>query len=221
MPIEQILIGNVAIAASLNSIHQVNKQALVAIVISHFGGREDLQYTRKLEGAFAIARQRPASLILLGSRSGGAQLELAEIDVGSDAQDNNQERRRPSALHPKPLLVTALELLAKDSVWKTFVLVGHAETFLKLSAHTIPELFATLGRTRLCSGVEAEIVNVIRDNGCAGESQAPLLSVGVARLLVIRIPEFDASELEDPERILCAIENAGADAVWIAPWTAQ
>lgn len=220
VPGERILLGYSPIASSLQVIHQANPQALVAIVVHHYLCKEDVQYTRKLEGAFAIATQRRGSLILLGAKVGGTELKYGETRLGSYARDIRTEPRRPPGLQQPPSLDVALELLANDPAWRTFVLVGHSDAFLDLNARTIPEVFATLGRTHSCSGLEAEIIDAARDEVCGGDSQAPLLSVGAARLLVLRVPEFDASALDEPDRVLCAIENAGADAVWIAPWSA-
>jgi mannose-1-phosphate guanylyltransferase len=203
---------------SVLSIEKMDENALVAILPSDHHYSDETRFTRALESAFEIAAERPESVVLLGAQPDCLELEYGWIELGPHIPNDNSEVRCVHGFWEKPSLRVAQGLLGKDSAWNTFVMIGHVRAFLELSARAIPDVLEAIGRTRVWTGSEAHIEESTYNQVRSSDFSRHVLSVEIARLLVLRVRDFGWSDLGHPGRVLAAVEEDGSKPWWVKAW---
>jgi mannose-1-phosphate guanylyltransferase len=85
-----------------------------------------------LECAFETAAQHPSAVVLLGASPRGPEVEYGWIELGPSIHGAGGVWSRVRGFFEKPSLHVARELLARGSLWNTFVMVGHVRGFLDM-----------------------------------------------------------------------------------------
>jgi mannose-1-phosphate guanylyltransferase len=197
----------------------MDPDAVVAILPSdHYYSREDV-FTAALESAFAIAEEEPRSIVLVGAQPTGPEVEYGWIELG-DVVGPCKNVLRVTRFHEKPPLPIAKHLLRSGSLWNTFVMVGHINTFFDLALASVPGLLQALRSAPLFATADGETgIAEIYDRINPTDFSRQVLSPGVTRLIALRLGDVEWSDLGDPDRVIYALLESGIELPdWARRW---
>jgi mannose-1-phosphate guanylyltransferase len=203
---------------SLLSIEQIDDDAIVAILPSDHHFSDEPAFTAALESAFGIATQHPSSVILLGASPQGPEVEYGWIEIGPSVHGAGGAWSRVRGFFEKPSFPAARELLARGSLWNTFVMVGHVRGFLEMVNASLADVVGRLRGSQLWVGAEVQVQNSLYDHALAIDFSREVLSVQTPRLLALRMAGSGWSDLGHPERVLTVIQAAGLEPWWMKRW---
>src|SRR5260370_3242835 len=121
----------VAIAVAILRVLQHDADAIVAFFpCDHYYG-DETAFASTVRSGLAFARERPQSLILLGTEPRYPEIEYGWIEPGPPIL-NARQARLLEVKHflEKPHLAKARELMGLGCLWNTFVTIGHVGAFL-------------------------------------------------------------------------------------------
>ena len=200
------------------SIARMDEGALMAVLPSDHYYSDEACFTAALESAFEIAANRPESVVLLGAQPSRPEVEYGWIELGAPVGNESGELCRVRGFLEKPSLEVAETLLGERSAWNTFVMVGRVSAFLEMVAQAIPDVWEALQRARVWNGSETHIEESVYHQVLCSDFSKQVLSVGAARLLVLRVRDLGWSDLGHPERVLAALEEGGFQPSWMGEW---
>lgn len=203
---------------SLLSIEQIDNDAIVAMLPSDHYFSDERAFTAALECAFEIAAQHPYSVVLLGASPQGPEVEYGWIEIGPSVHGAGGAWSRVRGFFEKPSFHAASELLARGSLWNTFVMVGHVRGFLEMVNASLAGLLGRLRGSRLWVGAEVQVQNSLYDRALPVDFSREVLSVQTPRLLALRMAGTGWSDLGRPERVLTALQTAGVEPWWMKRW---
>ena len=205
---------------SLLSIEQIDDDAIAAILPSDHHFSDDRAFTAALESAFEIAAQHPS----VGSAPGGApqgpEVEYGWIELGPSVHGAGGVWSRVRGFFEKPSFHAARELLARGSLWNTFVMVGHVRGFLEMASASLAGAVERLRGSQLWTGAEVHVQDSLYDSIPAIDFSREVLSVQTPRLLALRMANTGWSDLGHPERVMAALQAAGLEPWWMKKWKA-
>ena len=200
------------------SIEQMDENALVAILPCDHYYSDETCFTAALESAFEIAAEHAESVVLLGAEPDRPEVEYGWIELGPSVGNKNSELLRVRGFQEKPSLEIARALLGEHSAWNTFVMVGHVRAFLKMIAQAIPDVLQAVGQGRLWTGSETHIGESVYNQLPCSDFSRQVLSVEIARLLVLRVRNLGWSDLGHPGRVLAVVEDSRLNPKWMREW---
>jgi len=203
---------------SLLSIEQANDDAIVAVVPSDHHFSNEPAFTDSLECAFEVAAQHPGFVVLLGASPRGPEVEYGWIEIGPGVHDAGGVWSRVRGFFEKPSFHATSELLARGSLWNTFVMVGHVRGFLEMVNASVAGVVGRLREGPLWAGEEVHIENSLYEHIRAVDFSREVLSVQTPRLLALRMADTGWSDLGHPERVLTVLQAAGLEPWWIKRW---
>ena len=203
---------------SILSIAAMDPDALVAILPSDHHYADEARLTAALESAFEAAAAHPESVVLLGAEPDHPEVEYGWIELGASVGGRPGQIHRVRGFWEKPSLEVAEALLGERSAWNTFVMVGHVGAFLDLMSQAIPELMRAVRRTQLWSGSEVHIPESAYQHMAVSDFSKQVLSVEIARLLVLRAGGLGWSDLGHPGRVLEVLEGINSKPEWMTEW---
>ena len=207
-----------AILHSLLSIEHLDRNAIVAILPCDHHYADEYTFTAALESAFEIAAERSESVVLIGAQPDRPEVEYGWIELGPPVGKESSELLRVRNFWEKPSLEIAQALLGERSAWNTFVMVGHVRAFLEMIAQAIPDVLEAVRRARLWTGSEAHIEESAYNQVLSSDFSRQVLSVEIARLLVLRVQNLGWSDLGDPGRVLAVLEESSLRPAWLREW---
>jgi mannose-1-phosphate guanylyltransferase len=150
----------VGILLPMLHIYQRDPDAIVAIFPSDhfiFGEKEFMRYVAH---AFNFVRNYQDSIMLLGISPSKAELEYGWIEKGKEINNPwNIKIHQVKRFWEKPDQSRAEILFFNGCLWNTFVLVGHARTFLSQFKKMVPDIFDQLYQTiRLYNPLERKTI---------------------------------------------------------------
>jgi mannose-1-phosphate guanylyltransferase len=193
-----------AIAYSLLNIAQAHPDATVAILPSDHYYSDERLFTLALESAFEIAEIRPRSIVLLGAKPNGPEVEYGWIEVGATIDGKLSHVR---GFHEKPPLPVAECLLNSGGLWNTFVMVGRVDAFLEMARTAVPglvEVFELATRGSQRNG-ETRISDSLYDWVSPTDFSRQILSPAARRLVALRLENIEWHDLGDPDRVLSTV----------------
>jgi mannose-1-phosphate guanylyltransferase len=203
---------------SVLSIERMDEDALVAILPSDHYYSDETCFTAALESAFEIAAERPESVVLLGAQPDRPEVEYGWIELGPSVRKGKSELLFVRSFWEKPSLEIAQTLLGQHSAWNTFVMVGHVRAFVEMIAQAIPDVLEAVRRARLWTGSETHIEESAYNQVPSSDFSRRVLSVEIARLLVLRVRNLGWSDLGHPGRVLAVLEESGVKPGWMREW---
>jgi mannose-1-phosphate guanylyltransferase len=203
---------------SLMSIEQIDDDAIVAILPSDHYFSDERGFTAALESAFETAAQHPGSVMLLGASPQGPEIEYGWIEIGPSVRGAGGAWSRVRGFFEKPSFHAAGELLARGSLWNTFVMVGHVRGFLEMVNASLADLLARLRGSRLWVGAEVQVQNSFYDRPVGVDFSREVLSVQAPRLLAMRMADSGWSDLGHPGRVMTVLQAAGLEPWWMKTW---
>jgi mannose-1-phosphate guanylyltransferase len=203
---------------SLLSIEQIDDDAIVAILPSDHHFSDERAFTAALESAFETAAQHPCSVMLLGASPQGPEVEYGWIEIGPSVRGTGGAWSRVRGFFEKPSFRAARELLARGSLWNTFVMVGHVRGFLEMANASLADVVGWLRMSPLWVGEEVYVEDSLYERIPVVDFSREVLSVQTKRLLALRMVGTGWSDLGHPERVLSVLQVAGLDPWWMNRW---
>ncbi|HEX4133952.1 MAG TPA: sugar phosphate nucleotidyltransferase [Bryobacteraceae bacterium] len=203
---------------SLLSIERIDDDAIVAMLPADHHFSDERAFTAALESAFEVAARHPSAVVLLGASPHGPEVEYGWIEIGPSVHGAGGVWSRVRGFFEKPSFHAARDLLARGSLWNTFVMVGHVRGFLEMVNAAVADLLGCLRGSRLWAGAEVQVQNSLYDRVLAVDFSREVLSVQAPRLLALRMANTGWSDLGHPERVLAMLQAAGLEPWWMKRW---
>jgi mannose-1-phosphate guanylyltransferase len=211
-----------AILSSLLVIAQTDPTAIVAVFPSDHYYSDENVFADAVNRAFDLADAEPDSLILIGARPHGPEVEYGYIETGAAVGG------RPDSFHvtgflEKPSVEMARLLLEQDALWNTFVMVGTVLAFVEAICAAIPGLLNTFHESPLRHGAggEIQVPAALYAHMPASDFSRKVLSLESARLIVHRLGRVVWSDLGDCDRAAAALSRGANEPEWAKHWRAE
>ena len=204
-----------AIIASLLRIASLAEDPIVAFFPTDHHYSKESRFVASVRLAVEVVRDRPRSLVVLGTSA-----QHAEVEYGWIEPDGMLPSRVTNSLFQvrrfweKPSVHVAQALHARGCLWNTFVMMGRVSSFLEMLKAAVPYLLeAFKSANGSGSATEArfdtERAEQLYADLVPGDFSRQVLSVFAERLAVLRLGNVGWSDLGTPERVLSAMEGSG------------
>jgi mannose-1-phosphate guanylyltransferase len=204
---------------SLLSIEQNDSDAVVAILPCDHHYSDEGAFTAALESAFDIASANTGSVVLLGAPPLGPETEYGWIELGPPmGGDTNPALFAVRGFCEKPSLHLARQLFERQSLWNTFVMVGHVRAFLEMVRAAHPGLLEEFAGHRLWHRAEAHIPGSLYNSLQPVDFSREVLSVQPGRLIALRLDFVRWNDLGHPERVMDVLQAVGLKPWWMDRW---
>jgi len=203
---------------SLLSLARLDEEALVAILPCDHHYADEQSFAAALECAFETAAERRDLVVLLGAQPDYPEVEYGWIELGSRLADEGSHVFRVRQFWEKPVIDVARSLLARESVWNTFVMVGHVRAYLQMVQAAVPDLLVMLRSAHVWTGQETHIEDSLYERLTPLSFCQEILSAVPNKLAVLRLNDVGWSDLGDPGRAVMAVRESGSNPPWIREW---
>ncbi len=203
---------------SLLSLARLDEEALMAILPCDHHYADEQSFTSALECAFEAAAERRDFVFLLGAKPNYPEVEYGWIELGSHLGQEGSRLFRVRQFWEKPIIDVARNLLERDSVWNTFVMVGHVRAYLQLAQATVPNLLAMLRSAHMWARKETYIEDSLYERLAPVNFSQDILSAVPDKLAVLTLNDVGWSDLGDPGRVVMAVRESGLNPPWIREW---
>lgn len=207
-----------AILSTLLHILQMDPDALVAILPCDHHYAPERKFTAALDSAFAIAETFSESVVLLGARPKGPEVEYGWIEVGDRTPHPGVFRVK--RFEEKPPIAIAERLYQSGSLWNTFIMVGHVRAFVDLALESVRDLMDVLRPALIHPSRDRELH--IADSLYAQigpmDFSRHVLAPGIGRLVTVDLGDVDWSDLGHPERVVSTLRERGELPGWALRW---
>ncbi len=206
------------ILCGLLSIEHLDREAIVAILPSDHYYSKDQAFVAALESAFAVAVQRSNSIVLLGAPPHSPETEYGWIELGAPVGGVARASFRVQRFCEKPSAQVARRLMARGSLWNTFVMVGHIRSLLAMADDSLPGHVTVLRNGRPWAGSELHVSDSLYERIRPADFSRDVLSVQAGRLVALPLDHAGWSDLGHPERVLAVLRAARMEPWWIKEW---
>jgi mannose-1-phosphate guanylyltransferase len=192
-----------------------DRDAIVSILPCDHYYSSETAFAAALETALEIAEQHTGSLVLLGASPKGPETEYGWIQTGESV--GRPVLFRVQGFREKPTLPVAENLYRNGSLWNMFVMAGHVRAFLDIASSTAPELMRALESHLKTLPVESQvwIPDRFYNQIVPMDFSSQILASASHRLLALRPPDLEWSDLGDPYRVLATLVERDGD---LPPW---
>lgn len=207
-----------AIAHSILSIHQRDKNALLAILPCDHYYPDESAFTVALEAAFDVAAREPESVILLGVTARNTQTAHGWIELGQPF-DGAAEAFHVRSFCDRPSPRFAKQLVDRGALWHTLVMVGHIDAFLSM-INAARAGFSDAFQGCLWDGEEVNIADHYYQRIYAVDFSRDVLSIQAPNLLALHadLPGWD--DLREPRSLIGVLEAPNVSPGWMREWQA-
>jgi mannose-1-phosphate guanylyltransferase len=208
-----------AILSSLLVIARKDPNATVAVFPSDHHYSDEDAIAQAVEGAFELSRREPDSVILLGAKPSGPEVEYGWIQVGA-AISGRSDSFQVQAFHEKPAPLVARFLFDQGSLWNTFVMVGKVFAFLEMICSAMPGLLKTFQSSPTLQNPDQELripESLYESIPCIDFSR-DILAGETQRLIVQRLGPVTWNDLGDCERAFAALSSGLSEPAWVKNW---
>lgn len=211
----------VAILSSLLVIAQTDSSASAAVFPSDHYYSDENTITEAVERAFDLTHREPDSIVLVGARPHGPEVEYGWIEAGAPV-GREPDSFRVRGFLEKPSEAMARFLLDQGSLWNTFVMVGRVLTFVEMICSALPGLLRSFKQSPLRRAPNEEIR--IEDSLYAlmpsADFSRQVLSMETRRLIVHRLGPVTWNDLGDCDRAIAAVSHCSIEPEWAKNWYA-
>jgi mannose-1-phosphate guanylyltransferase len=210
-----------AILSSLLLIARQEPDATVAVFPSDHHYSDESVIAEAVENAFSRSEEERDSIVVVGAKPHGPEVEYGWIGVGAPVQ-GRQDSFRVRGFHEKPHSSLARLLLEQGSLWNTFVMVGKALAFLEMICSAMPGALVPFQRFPVlrAPSEELRIPDSLYAQVPFADFSRQVLSIETQRLIVQRLGPVTWSDLGDCERAVDALSRGGIEPEWAASWRA-
>jgi mannose-1-phosphate guanylyltransferase len=182
----------------------------------HHYSREG-EFVASVRLAFMIARTMPDNILLLGARPERPEVEYGWIEPGATLEcPFTNSLLRVNRFWEKPPTRVAQALLRRGCLWNTFVMIGHASTFIEILKAAVPRMLYAFGCDGCPDGSDPQWAHGETAYAALapGDFSHQVLSVSAERLVVLRLTDVGWSDLGTPERVMFALTRSGLRSDW-------
>ena len=182
----------------------------------HHYSREE-EFIASVRLAFMIAGTMPDNILLLGARPERPEVEYGWIEPGATVEcPFTNSLLRVNRFWEKPQVRVAQALLRRGCLWNTFVMIGHASTFLEILKAATPRMLYALGGDGCPRGPDPQWAHeeTAYATLAPGDFSHQVLSVSAQHLVVLRLTNVGWSDLGTPERVMLAMTRSGLRSDW-------
>jgi mannose-1-phosphate guanylyltransferase len=210
-----------AILSSLLLIAHREHNASVAVFPSDHYYSDENVITEAVESAFELSRREPESVILIGGKPYGPEVEYGWVEVGAPVH-GRPDSFRVRNFYEKPSLPLARFLFEQGSLWNTFVMVGTALAFLEMICSALPGMLKQFERFPVLQAPNQElrIPDTLYAPIPISDFSRQVLSMETQRLIVQRLDSVTWSDLGDCDRAVAALAPSGRVPEWVTRWRA-
>jgi mannose-1-phosphate guanylyltransferase len=192
-----------AILLSLLRIAQLSPQAVVAFFPSDHYFTDDALFMSQVRLAFKLVEAQESAITLLGIKPDCSEVQYGWIEPVSSSELGEETLLRVRRFWEKPSRNVAEQLMRCGSLWNTFVMIGHVQTFLEIISRTLPNLHHTLSSN-------VEVPGSPSDERILGELYSLIVSANFSRdvlelqpdrLSVLRLSNVGWTDLGEPQRV--------------------
>jgi len=191
-----------AILSSLLVIAQKDPDAHAAIFPSDQYFSDEEVITAAVERSFELASREPESVVLVGARPHGPEIDYGWIETGAPVgREHDAFRVRGFIEKPSPQM--ACFLLDQESLWNTFVMVGRVLTFVEMICSSVPGLLKIVQQSALrrAPNEEVRIEDSLYAQMPSVDFSRQVLSTETRRLMVQRLGPVIWDDLGDCDRV--------------------
>jgi len=208
-----------AIASALIEVARRDPDAVVSILpCDHYYSSDEI-FTSALESAMRTAEQRSGSVMVLGAKSTGPEVEYGWIDTGKALE---RDVFGVQGFEEKPPLPRAEALFRKGCLWNTFVMVGRVRAFLAMIKTALPALLRRLEADDATQNgsLGTRIPDFVYDEIGPTDFSRQVLTPSTGRLLALRLGDVQWSDLGDPDRVVATLlGNKSGLPEWVRHWS--
>jgi mannose-1-phosphate guanylyltransferase len=201
-----------AILYALFRIAARSPQATVAFFPSDHYFSDDEAFMSHVDSAFETARTMPEKVVLLGVTPSSPEGEYGWIEpYPSILSSMPRSITRVRRFWEKPTAAVARNLMKRDCLWNSFVMVGRVDALLKMTQQATPiayELFAAI-RPALGTTIEPTVLQKVYGEIPEMNFSHEVLAERPDDLVVMRVGEVEWCDLGEPTRVLSILARAG------------
>jgi mannose-1-phosphate guanylyltransferase len=167
------------------------------------------------EVASAVERH-PERAVLLGAQPVSPEAEYGWIEPGSPVDGHTDVVSTVRRFREKPSEALAQQYLAAGYLWNTGIVVGRADTLVRLGEEALPEISARLARLQkfLDSNDEAAALHQAYALMSRASFSRAVLEAHPEHVGVSRLPRVSWSDLGSPRRVLDVLARMRVRPAW-------
>lgn len=211
-----------AILSTMLLIARKDQNASVAVFPSDHHYSDDGAIADAVENAFLLSRWEPDSVVVVGARPDGPEVDYGWMEPGSPVLAR-ADSFRVRAFHEKPPFALASLLFEQGALWNTFVMVGKVLAFLEMICSAMPGLLASFHQhpAQCAAGKELRIPDSLYARIPFADFSRQVLSLESRRSIVQRLDPVTWSDLGDCERAVQALSCCRPQPGWLSSWCAR
>lgn len=197
---------------SLLRLSKLNPDANVAFFPTDHYISDDVVFMDQVEAAFGVVAKKPEAVLLLGIEPLSPNTSYGWIEpCGELADFSVAEIQKVKCFWEKPTTKKAADLLAKGSLWNSFVMVGKVSRLLGLFRKHLPSLYRLFcaGSSTLGNSAERMTVSTIYRMIGSRNFSLEILEKCAEELYVLRCSGFAWSDLGEPREVLLKMAQLG------------
>jgi mannose-1-phosphate guanylyltransferase len=207
-----------AILYSLLRVANDSPNATVAFFPSDHYFSDDQAFMNYVDAAFRAVDREPESVVLLGIEADKPETSYGWIEPEESMFGNLPGSvSRVSQFWEKPSHGTAKRLMAKGSLWNSFVMVGKVEAFLAMFGRHQPKIFRMFqaAATQMGKATESAVIRAIYSWIGEANFSTEVLERSAEMLRVLRVTNVSWSDLGEPARVIGTLNALGVQTNWM------
>jgi len=208
-----------AILSAMLLIARKDQNATVAVFPSDHHYSDDSVFADAVENAFLLLRWEPDSIVVLGARPDGPEVDYGWMEPVSPVLAQ-PDSFRVRAFHEKPPRALARLLFEQGALWNTFVMVGKVLAFLEMICSAIPGVLASFQQypAQCTAGKEVRIPDPLYARIPFADFSRQVLSLAIRRSIVQRLETVSWSDLGDCDRAVQTLSRCYPRPEWVSSW---
>jgi mannose-1-phosphate guanylyltransferase len=207
-----------AILYSLLRLSKLEPAAYVALFPSDHFISDEPHFMRQVDLAFEVVRSRPELTVLLGIAADKAETAYGWVEPGQPIATTHASIFDVHRFWEKPSAELAKQLLDRECLWNSFVIVARLSTLLGVVMLAVPELyrsFARVSSSLLTSSEERSVERLYASIDVTDFSREVLVRCPL-NLAVLPVRGCDWSDLGEPARVIEVLSRQKIQPRWNA-----
>jgi mannose-1-phosphate guanylyltransferase len=207
-----------AILYSLLRVAADSPDATVAFFPSDHYFSDDRIFMNNVDAAFRAVDREPSAVVLLGIEADKPEPSYGWIEPEESLFGNLPGSvTRVSQFWEKPSRGTAAKLMAKGSLWNSFVMVGKVDAFLAMFSRHQPKMYRMFqaAATQMGKATEGAVIRAIYSWLGETNFSTDVLERSADMLRVLRVSNVGWSDLGEPARVIGTLNTLGVQANWM------
>jgi mannose-1-phosphate guanylyltransferase len=191
-----------------------SSKATVALFPSDHYFADDMEFMSHVDNAFESVERQPEKVVLLGITPTGPETEYGWIEPQPSILGGlTRSVTRVKRFWEKPDTKLARELMERESLWNSFVMVGRVDAFLNLTRLALPGLYSGFSMISSTFGgfEERNALRSLYSQIPESNYSHEVLATNPESLSVMRVGEVGWSDLGEPTRVLATLARIGVE----------